>query len=133
MKPLPPINPETATFWEACSDGRLTIQRCSECGHQQFYPRLLCTQCSSDALEWVDASGRGVVETYTVIRRAVSAEFEDDVPYVVALVKLEEGPTLMSNVVDCEPDTVRIGLEVVVAFEQRSAEIAIPQFRPVSL
>ncbi len=81
----------------------------------------------------VDTSGRGVVETYTVIRRAVSAEFEDDVPYVVALIKLEEGPMLMSNVVDCEPDTVRIGLDVVVAFEQRSPEIAIPQFRPVTL
>ena len=106
------------------------MQRCTGCGHHQFYPRLVCTHCMSEALEWVEASGRGTVETFTVIRRAVSAEFEEDVPYVVALVRLEEGPRLMSNVIDCEPEVVRIGLEVAVVFEQRSPDIAVPQFQP---
>lgn len=130
MKPLPPVNPETATFWQACNEGRLLVQRCTSCGYHQFYPRLVCTHCSSEALEWVEASGRGTVETFTVIRRAVSAEFEGDVPYVVALIKLEEGVRLMSNLVNCEPDAARIGLTVMVTFEQRSTEIAIPQFQP---
>lgn len=131
-KSLPPINPSTQPFWDACAQGRLLLQRCGDCGHLQFYPRLLCAACGSRTLEWAEVSGRGRVKTFTIIRRAVSAAFEPDAPYVVALVELEEGPTLMSNIVGCDPADVAIGQPVRVTFEMRAQGIAVPQFEPAA-
>ena len=130
IKPLPTPNAETLPYWQGCADGRLLIQKCTDCGHLQFYPRLICTECTSRTLVWHEASGRGVVKTFTIIRRAVSAAFEADVPYVVALIALTEGPTMMANIVACDVDAVAIGMDVAVTFEQRSESIAIPQFKP---
>lgn len=129
-KPLPPINPASQPFWDACAQGRLLLQRCGDCGHLQLYPRLLCAACGSRTLGWVEASGRGTVKTFTIIRRAVSAAFEPDAPYVVALVELEEGPTLMSNIIGCDPASVAIGQPVRVTFEKRAEGVAVPQFEP---
>ncbi|MCY3795976.1 MAG: Zn-ribbon domain-containing OB-fold protein [Gammaproteobacteria bacterium] len=131
-KPLPPINPATQPFWDACAQGRLLLQRCGDCGHLQLYPRLLCAACGSRTLGWVEASGRGTVKTFTIIRRAVSAAFEPDAPYVVALVELEEGPTLMSNIIGRDPASVAIGQPVRVTFEARGEGIAVPQFEPAA-
>ncbi|MCY4212826.1 MAG: Zn-ribbon domain-containing OB-fold protein [Gammaproteobacteria bacterium] len=131
-KPLPPINPGTQPFWDACAQGRLLLQRCGDCGHLQFYPRVLCAACGSRRLDWVEACGRGTVRTFTIIRRAVSAAFEPDAPYVVALVELEEGPTLMSNIVGCAPASVAIGQPVRVTFEIRAQGVAVPQFEPAA-
>ena len=131
-KPLPPINPSTQPFWDACAEGRLLLQRCGDCGHLQFYPRLLCAACGSRKLDWHEACGRGKVRTFTIIRRAVSAAFEPDAPYVVALVELEEGPTLMSNIVGCDPASVAIGQPVQVTFEMRAEDVAVPQFEPAA-
>ena len=131
-KPLPPINPASQPFWDACAQGRLLLQHCGDCGHLQLYPRLLCAACGSRNLEWAQASGRGTVKTYTIIRRAVSAAFEPDAPYVVALVELEEGPTLMSNIIGCDPASVAIGQPVRVTFEARGEGIAVPQFEPAA-
>ena len=131
-KPLPPINPASQPFWDACAQGRLLLQRCGDCGHLQFYPRLLCAACGSRTLGWAEASGRGTVKTFTIIRRAVSAAFEPDAPYVVALVELQEGPTLMSNIIGCDPASVAIGQPVQVAFEARGEGIAVPQFEPAA-
>ena len=131
-KPLPPINPASQPFWDACAKGRLLLQRCGDCGHLQLYPRLLCAACGSRNLEWAQASGRGTVQTFTIIRRAVSAAFEPDAPYVVALVELEEGPTLMSNIIGCDPASVAIGQPVRVTFEARGEGIAVPQFEPAA-
>ena len=131
-KPLPPVNPNTQPYWDGCAQGRLLLQRCGDCGHLQFYPRMLCAACGSGALGWVEATGRGMVKTFTIIRRAVSAAFEPDAPYVVALVELEEGPTLMSNVVGCDPASVIIGQPVRVVFEPRGEGIAVPLFEPTA-
>ena len=131
-KPLPPINPATQPFWDACAQGRLLLQHCGDCGHLQLYPRLLCAACGSRTLGWVEASGRGTVKTFTIIRRAVSAAFEPDAPYVVALVELEEGPTLMSNIIGRDPASVAIGQPVRVTFEARGEGIAVPQFEPAA-
>ena len=131
-KPLPPINPASQPFWDACAKGRLLLQRCGDCGHLQLYPRLLCAACGSRNLEWAQASGRGTGQTFTIIRRAVSAAFEPDAPYVVALVDLEEGPTLMSNIIGCDPASVAIGQPVRVTFEARGEGIAVPQFEPAA-
>ena len=91
---------------------------------------MLCTACGGDDLELVAVSGRGVVRSYTIIRRAVSSAFDADVPYVVALIALAEGPCMMANVINCDPEAVHIGQAVEVAFETRG-ELVIPQFQPV--
>jgi len=127
-KPTPPIDPGSAEYWARCSTGELCVQRCDDCGHLQHYPRILCTQCRSGELALVAASGNGRVRSFTVIRRAVSAAFEADVPYVVALIELQEGPTMMANVVNCDAQSVAIGLAVKVVFEPRGEGIQIPQF-----
>jgi uncharacterized OB-fold protein len=127
---LPRPTPETATFWAGCREGRLLIQRCTACGQHQFYPRMVCTSCSSARLDWVEASGRGKVRSFTVVRRPVTEAYAADTPYVIALIELDEGPTLMSNVVDGDPARVSIGMPVEVLFEAWSDDITMPLFRP---
>jgi hypothetical protein len=127
-KALPQPTPLSAPYWQAAREGRLVVQRCESCGQQQFYPRSLCTRCSGDRLAWNECAGRGRVKSFTVIRRAVSAAYEPEVPYVVALIELAEGPTLMSNVVGCAPEAVRIGAPVRVRFDAWSAEVTLPVF-----
>ena len=94
-----------------------------------FYPRIVCTLCLSTDLEWREASGRGRVYAATISYRAPDQAFRAEVPYVIALIDLEEGPRMMSNVTDCDPGDVRIGDEVEVWFEDVSEDIAIPRFR----
>jgi uncharacterized OB-fold protein len=127
-KALPQPTPISAPYWQAAREGRLVVQRCEACGHLQLYPRSLCTRCSGERLGWREASGRGRVKSFTVIRRAVSAAYEADVPYVVALIALDEGPTLMSNVVGCPPEAVRIGAAVRVRFDAWAPEVTVPVF-----
>jgi uncharacterized OB-fold protein len=122
--------PETAEYWAGCRRHELVIQRCKDCATYQFYPRALCTACASRSLEWIKASGRGKVRSFTVVRRAVSAEYSSDVPYVVALIELEEGPTMMSNVVGCDAEQVSMDMPVEVAFEEWTVEVTVPMFKP---
>jgi uncharacterized OB-fold protein len=130
-KHFPRPTPETEVFWEGCRKQELLLQRCVECSEFQFYPRIICTNCTSKNLEWVKASGQGTILTFTIVRRPVSEAYAADVPYVVALIKLDEGPTMMSNVVQCDPETLQIGDPVQVLFENWSEDVSIPQFRPV--
>ncbi len=131
-KTVPVGSPETAEYWAGCARHDLLIQRCTGCGAHQFYPRVLCTACSGRALEWVRASGRGRLRSYTIVRRAVSEAYAAEVPYVVALVALEEGPTMMSGVVGCKPEDVRIGMPVQVVFDDWAAGATIPNFTPAA-
>ncbi|MFC2949150.1 Zn-ribbon domain-containing OB-fold protein [Virgibacillus sediminis] len=127
-KNFPEPTVETEAYWQGCSNHQLLIQQCRECGHYQFYPRIICTDCMSRDVEWVKASGRGNVKTYTIIHRAISQAYEKDTPYVVALIELDEGPMMMSNVIGCTPEAVKVGQEVMVTFEDWSDEISIPKF-----
>jgi len=129
VKHFPRPTPETEAYWEACRKHQLLIQRCTQCREFQFYPRVLCSKCASNDLEWAQASGKGQILTFTIVRRAVSAAYDADVPYVVALIQLDEGPTMMSNVIDCDPEALQIGDPVQVVFEDWTEEISIPQFR----
>ena len=129
-KPLPAVTNETAPYWEGCKKHELRIQKCGACGNHQFYPRIMCTECSSERVEWVKVSGRAKVTTFTIVRRPVSPAFADDVPYVVALVTLDEGPTMMTNIIGCAPEQVAIGMPVAVTFEDWTEDISIPKFRP---
>lgn len=115
-------------FQQACQQRELRLQRCDACGNTQFYPRVICSACGSDQLQWITASGRGKVASYTVVRQAVGAQFADRLPYVAALIDLHEGPRMMSVIIDAEPDAVRIGDQVLVDFEPWGGDELQPVF-----
>jgi uncharacterized OB-fold protein len=110
-KPIPAPDPASATFWDAAARGRLLIQHCPSCGSRQFYPRAMCATCGTDP-EWEEASGRGVVYTFTIIRQQGAEPFKGEVPYVVAMIALDEGPMMMGNVTGCAPEDVSIDMVV---------------------
>ncbi len=130
LKNLPVPTPLTAPYWEGCRAGELRIQYCQVCERHQFYPRSVCAECLG-SVDWVAASGKGEVVSYTVVRLAVSEAYAEEVPYVVALIRLAEGPQLMSQV-DCEIEQIAIGRSVEVYFDVWSEEVTIPKFRLVS-
>ena len=127
-KPAPTPTGETRGYWDGCRAGELRLQRCARCAHVQFPPRRFCGGCLGDDLRWERASGRGVVRSWSVVRFPLSAAFAADAPYVVALIRLEEGPTLMAGL-RCAPGEASIGAAVEVEFERRTEEIHVPYFR----
>ncbi len=128
-RPVPLPNPVSEPFWEGCRRGQFLLQRCTSCAATQFYPRTLCSACGRGELEWVAAAGAGEIVSYTVVRRAITEAFAARVPYVVAIVRLAEGPQLMSHIVDCDPDAVRVGAPVTLGFEDLDGEASLPVFR----
>lgn len=126
--PQPVPNPDSAPYWEGARNGKLLIRRCRRCTALHFMPRHLCPKCWSDDLEWVQASGRGTVHSFTIIRRAPAAAFAPRVPYVVALIDLEEGLRMLSNVVGETALETRIGDAVRLCFEDRGDGAKLPQF-----
>ncbi|MGH7660221.1 MAG: Zn-ribbon domain-containing OB-fold protein [Vulcanimicrobiaceae bacterium] len=124
--------PETDTgakaFWEGSANGKLLIQRCDGCDCYQHYARPFCTKCGSHKLSMVEAKGRGVVYSFTVIHRGAY----DDIPspYVVALVTLDEGPRLLTNIVNCDPGDIRCDMPVNVTFQPLRDGIVLPVFEP---
>jgi uncharacterized OB-fold protein len=127
-RPLPPVTPDTAGWWAATRDRRLLVQRCRACGNRQHYPRDLCLRCAGTDLELTPTSGRGSVYSFTVVHRPPHPAFVP--PYVVALVRLDDGPQLLTNVVGAEPDEVRCGMAVVVAWEPLDDGRHLPVFTP---
>ena len=106
-------------YWAAAAEGRLLIQRCSSCARMQFYPRGHCASCLHPDPEWVTASGRGVLHSFSVVRRTPNTDFADDVPYVYALVDLEEGPRFTTNVINTDAATLECGQPVAIVFVER--------------
>lgn len=129
-KPLPTVSGETRPFWDACRRGQLLIQKCDRCGEFQFYPRGICANCWSEDIRWVTASGKGTVWTFTVTYQNRTPGFAEDVPYVLALVELEEGVRMFTNIIECQPRDVSIGMPVEVTFVQANNQISVPYFRP---
>ena len=130
-KPLPMPSAESAPYWEYCKRHELRIQRCVSCGDFVHYPRVLCPRDGTTELEWVKVSGKGNIFSFTISHRAFHPGFSDDVPYVIAIVELDEGPRMMCRIRDIEPDDVRVGLLVKVFFEAVTPEVTLPFFRPV--
>ncbi|XVV38340.1 Zn-ribbon domain-containing OB-fold protein [Streptomyces sp. CA-100214] len=125
----PKATPETAPYWDAANEGRLSIQRCTPCGRPYFYPRPNCPHCGSAKVEWFDASGRARLVSYIINRRPAPG-FEDVSP-VIALVELEEGPRMLTNIVGVapEPEQLLLDMPLTVAFESRGGQ-AVPVFAP---
>lgn len=128
-KPLPTLTDENRPFWAACREGRLSLQRCGGCGHLRYPINAFCPRCLDDAYNWHDVSGRGSVFSYVVFHQAYHPGFKAALPYNVALVQLDEGPRMYSNVVGTQNEQVKVGDRVEVTFEPVTPEISIPRFR----
>lgn len=128
-RPIP--NDKTRFYWDAAREGRLLVQRCAGCGDFQYPPEVGCSNCGSDRLEATEVAGRGSVYTFTVVRQAFDPAFASQLPFVIALIELEDAPgmRMLTNIVDTDPASVRVGLPVEVTFEDHG-EWALPQFRP---
>ncbi len=129
-KPLPYLHSETKDYWNGAKRHELLIRMCRSCGQCHFYPRDFCPSCFSFDVEWVKASGRGTIYSFTVCHRPAPG-FENDVPYNIVLIELEEGVRMMSTVVECSKGNLKIGMPVEVVFEDVSTEVTLPKFRPV--
>jgi len=127
-KPLPVVNEESRPFWDACKRHELILQHCQACGAYGFYPRMLCKACHSDKLAWERVSGEGTIYSYTVCHRPAGPAFKAEVPYVVALIELREGPRMVSNIVTPDAESVRIGQAVRVTFHDVTEDISLPKF-----
>lgn len=128
-KPLPQITPDMAPFFEAARRHALVVQQCARCRALRFPARTICSRCLGRDATWVPVSGRGTVFSFAVMHQAVHPGFAAEVPYAVVVVELDEGPRLLSNLVDCPLADVRIGLPVEVVFEDVAPEITLPKFR----
>ena len=130
-KPVPVADADSEPFWEGCREHRLLIQRCTSCGTFCFPPHRSCPKCRSEASDWVEASGRGNVYSWIVVNHPVPREvFAGEVPYVVALIDLDEGVRMASNIIGCDPHAVTAGMPVEVVFEQGQGGMVLPKFRP---
>lgn len=131
-KPIPPIDPWTEPYWTALHQGRLLLQFCPACREHIFYPRQSCPHCFSERLEWVEASGCGKVYAYTVVENNAPSAFIEEMPFVIAIVNLEEGVRMMTNIVGCDPAAIYSEMPVTVTFEKVSDEITLPKFKPLA-
>lgn len=130
---LPQPTPETQPFWDATKRHELWIQQCQDCQKHYFYPRPYCPHCLSANTQWVRASGRGRLHTFSINHRPAPG-FEEVAPYIIAVVELAEGPRMMTNLVGVDPDPAKLSkdMPVEVVFQDVTAEITLPLFRPVT-
>ena len=125
---LPVPSKVSQPFWDSCKAGAMQIQKCESCGTFAFYPVYICPECASRKLTWTRVSGKGTIYTYTIAQKSV---FEDVVgPMVVALIELEEGAMMTSNIVVADPNTLAIGMPVRLRYEKISDDITLPVFEP---
>lgn len=129
---LPTIEDETRPFWEGTKAGKLLLRSCRSCGAVHYYPRPFCPTCWSDDVEWVEASGRATLYTHSTVYMNDLPPFGERVPYVAAVVELAEGPRMMTEVIDCATEDLRIGMALEMTFRELTDEITIAIFRPAS-
>jgi len=127
--PQPTPTAETAHYWQAALEGRLEIQYCRACARHKFYPRRFCIKCLSDQIDWVEASGRGRIYTYTVCHVAGHPAFESRVPYAIGIIELDENVRMLAGIVDSDVTRLAVGAPVQVCFERISDDVALPMFR----
>lgn len=131
--PKPVSNADSAPYWQGARENQLLIRKCNACGQLHFMPRHVCPHCWSDDLQWIPASGKGTVHSYSVIRRASDPRFAHLVPYVIALIDLEEGPRMMTNILGSDALETQIGDAVRLVFEDRGDGDQLPQFERVKV
>ena len=131
-KPLPHITPQTQPFWDATREGRLVVQRCGACGRLRFPAASICDECLSEESAWVPVSGRGTVWSMCEFHRLYFKGFAEDIPYNVALVRLDEGPRMYTNIVGIPYADITIGMAVEAAFEPATDAVTLLKFRPIT-
>jgi uncharacterized OB-fold protein len=129
-KPLPNMNGDSKEFWAGCKAHELRFQKCNTCGHVRWPASIICPICYSKEMKWTVAEGKGRVYSFAVYHVAYHLGFENDLPYVVADVELEEGPRLLTNIVGCRPDEVKCDMLVEVTWEDITEEFSLPKFKP---
>lgn len=130
-KPLPDMKGLTKEFYDHCKAHKLSFQRCAECSTWRHIPRESCDVCGSEKWEWAASKGRGKVFSWTVVYRALHPAFKDDLPYAPVIVEMDEGIRILSQVVDCPPEELRLGLPVEVVYDDVTPEVTLPKFRLV--
>jgi uncharacterized protein len=130
MALVPDPSPLGAPYWDGAAEGQLLIQRCERCGHVFHPPLPVCPSCHSTELSWQPASGRGKVFSFTIVHIAAHPALAERVPYVAALIELEEGPRMVANMLEVAPENVRIDMPVKVQFVPVADGIKLPQFVP---
>jgi len=130
-KPLPKVNADNKPFWDGCKEHRLLFQKCKDCGFIRWPPSLICPQCHSQDTEWTISEGRGKVYSFVVYHVAYHPEFKNDLPYVVAIVELEEGPHLLTNITGCSPDEVACDMRVEATWDDITKDFSLPKFQSV--
>jgi uncharacterized OB-fold protein len=132
LRPVAPVaNFQTQPFWDGCARGQLLLQKCGGCGAYRHPPAPICPACLSPKHEWVEASGKATVYTFVVVRETRTRGWDQMVPYVTAVVTLEEGPRMLTNIVDIAPEDVKIDMPVQVTFADAEGDAKLPLFRPV--
>jgi len=130
VRPLPSLEElDTAAFWRATRDGQFRYQQCAGCGTVVWHPRAHCTGCTDGELQWQTAAGEGVVYSFSVVRQSYHPFFRNKVPYVVALVDLDEGPRFLTNLIEADPADVHVGQRVTIAWEEHE-QLSIPLVKP---
>jgi hypothetical protein len=130
-KPLPAANLWSKNFWEGAKHHKLLLQKCNRCGVINHPPYPFCGECMGEEFVWIQSSGKGKLYTFTVTKMAAPPAFAEDVPYVVAMVDLEEGVRMLTNIVNCDPASLRCDMDVEVAFDNITSEVTLPKFKPV--
>jgi uncharacterized protein len=130
---LPTPDDTTRPFWDGAREGKLLIKRCDACHRAHFYPRPFCPYCWSDQVEWEEASGRATLYTWSIVHVNDLPPFAEHVPYVAAIVDLDEGPRMMTNVVECPSENLQAGMSLRVAFREQADGVAVPIFRPAEV
>jgi len=127
---LPLIEDDTREFWDGARDGRLLLRHCCSCEEVHYYPRNFCPSCWSDDVDWIEAAGEGSLYTWSTVYQNDLPPFHDQIPYVAAIVELDEGPRMMTKIVDCEPAQLAIGMRLRARFEPLDDEVTIIVFEP---
>jgi uncharacterized protein len=131
MQLVPGVSPLTKPYWDGARAQQLLLQRCSACGRIWHPPLPRCPDCHSADVQWTPARGTGHVYTYTTVYHATHVAMTDKVPYIVAMIELDEGPRVVTNLRNCSEDEVTVGMPVRVIFEERTPEVTLPQFEPI--
>lgn len=129
-RPLPQPNADTRPFWDFCQRHELRFQKCASCGHVRWPASILCPECHAREAQWIQSEGKGTVYTYTVYHHAFHPAFKEDVPYVTAIIALNDGPHFLSNVVGCRPDEVYCDMPVTLVWEDVDGGFSLPKFTP---
>ena len=129
-KPLPTIDDDNRQYWEYCRKHEFRMQKCQNCGFIRFPPGILCPQCHGMDADWVELSGRGEIYSFVIYRMPYHPSYDKDIPYVVAIIKLAEGPRMESNITDCDLEDIRIDMPVEVYFDDVTDEVSLPKFKP---